>query len=141
FQLKPVMFRYKEQIDPDRTPQFGLIAEEVGKVNPNLVVRDKEGKPYSVHYDQVNAMLLNEFLRQHQRVENQLGTIRKLKSIVEEQATTIMQDRRDFEVTKMQQQNEIQILTAQLKDQAAQIQKVRAEIELSKSAPATVAMP
>src|SRR5205823_2081595 len=63
--LKPVTFRYKQQIDPKGVPQFGLVAEEVEKVNPDLVVRDKEGKPYSVRYDQVNAMLLNEFLKEH----------------------------------------------------------------------------
>ena len=59
--LKPVAFRYKKEIDPAGTSQLGLVAEEVEKVNPDLVVRDKEGKPYSVRYDQVNAMLLNEF--------------------------------------------------------------------------------
>ena len=63
FSLEPVSFRYKKEIDPARISQFGLVAEEVEKVNPDLVVRDKEGKPYSVRYDQVNAMLLNEFLK------------------------------------------------------------------------------
>jgi Chaperone of endosialidase len=67
--LKPVTFRYKKDLDPDKIPQFGLIAEEVAKVNPDLVVRDKNGKPYSVRYDQVNAMLLNEFLKEHQKVQ------------------------------------------------------------------------
>ena len=65
FALKPVAFRYKKDIDPAGTPQLGLVAEDVDKVNPDLVVRDKEGKPYSVRYDQVNAMLLNEFLKEH----------------------------------------------------------------------------
>ena len=64
--LKPVTFRYKKEIDAQQVPQFGLVAEDVEKVNPDLVVRDKEGKPYSVRYDQVNAMLLNEFLKEHQ---------------------------------------------------------------------------
>src|SRR5262249_26574486 len=76
--LNPVTFRYKKDIDPEGTEQFGLVAEEVDKVNPDLVVRDKEGKPYSVRYDQVNAMLLNEFLKEHRELE-------KLKSIVAEQ--------------------------------------------------------
>ena len=67
FALKPVAFRYKKEIDADRIPQFGLVAEEVEKVNPDLIVRDKEGRPYSVRYDQVNAMLLNEFLKEHQK--------------------------------------------------------------------------
>src|SRR6266403_677956 len=87
FSLKPVTFHYKKQIDPAGTPQLGLVAEEVEKVNPDLVVRDKEGKPYSVRYDQVNAMLLNEFLKEHRKVaeqaceiEQQRATITELKS-------------------------------------------------------------
>jgi len=71
--LKPVTFHYKT--DSKETPQFGLIAEEVAEVNPDLVVRDKEGKPYSVRYDQVNAMLLNEFLKEHKTVQEQGATI------------------------------------------------------------------
>jgi hypothetical protein len=67
--LKPVTFRYKNEIDPDGIPQFGLVAEQVEKINPDLVVRDQEGKPYSVRYDQVNAMLLNEFLKEHRTVQ------------------------------------------------------------------------
>jgi hypothetical protein len=69
--LKPVTFRYKKEVDPNNMPQFGLIAEDVEKVNPDLVVRDNEGKPYSVRYEQVNAMLLNEFLKEHRKVEEQ----------------------------------------------------------------------
>ena len=68
FALKPVTFHYKKDIDPEGTSQFGLVAEDVFKVNPDLVVRDKEGKPYSVRYEQVNAMLLNEFLKEHRKV-------------------------------------------------------------------------
>ena len=67
--LKPVTFRYKKEIDADRTPQFGLIAEDVEKVNPALVARDDQGKPYTVRYEAVNAMLLNEFLKEHSKVE------------------------------------------------------------------------
>jgi Chaperone of endosialidase len=67
--LKPVTFRYKEEIDPDGIPQFGLVAEEVEKVNPDLITRDEEGKPTTVRYDAVNAMLLNEFLKEHRKVE------------------------------------------------------------------------
>jgi trimeric autotransporter adhesin len=81
--LNPVTFRYKEQMDPDRIPQFGLIAEDVEKVNPDLVVRDKDGKAYSVRYEQVNAMLLNEFLKEHKTVEEQGGTIARLEKQVE----------------------------------------------------------
>ncbi len=76
--LRPVTFRYKKEIDPAGTSQFGLIAEEVEKVNPDLVVRDKEGKPYTVRYDQVNAMLLNEFLKEHRRVEKLEATVADL---------------------------------------------------------------
>jgi hypothetical protein len=76
--LKPVTFRYKKEIDPAGTSQFGLVAEDVEKVNPDLVVRDKEGKPYSVRYEQVNAMLLNEFLKEHRRVEQLEKQIERL---------------------------------------------------------------
>ena len=69
FALQPVTFRYKKEIDPQGIPQFGLIAEEVEKVNPDLVVRDKEGKVNTVRYEQINAMLLNEFLKEHKKVE------------------------------------------------------------------------
>ena len=69
FGLKPVTFRYKKEIDPAGLSQFGLVAEEVEKVNPDLVVRDKEGKAHSVRYEAVNAMLLNEFLKEHRKVE------------------------------------------------------------------------
>jgi hypothetical protein len=122
--LKPVTFRYKKQFDPVGKSQFGLVAEDVEKVNPDLVVRDKEGKPYSVRYDAVNAMLLNEFLKEHKTVL--------------EQGATIAQQRRAFEAAIAQQQKEIEALTATVKEQAAQIQKVSAQLELSKSAPQTV---
>jgi trimeric autotransporter adhesin len=69
FALNPVTFRYKKEIDSAGTSQFGLVAEDVEKVNPDLVVRDKDGKPYSVRYEAVNAMLLNEFLKEHRKVE------------------------------------------------------------------------
>src|SRR6266516_5015545 len=77
--LKPVTFRYKQEIDSKSIRQYGLIAEEVEKVDPDLVGRDKEGKPYSVRYDQVNAMLLNEFLKAHGKMEQQEATIAELK--------------------------------------------------------------
>jgi Chaperone of endosialidase len=100
FALNPVTFRYKNQIDPKATQQFGLVAEEVEKVNPDLVVRDKGGKPYSVRYDQVNAMLLNEFLKEHKTVE--------------EQGATITQQRKDFEAALARQQKQIEALTTGL---------------------------
>ena len=73
FVLEPVTFRYKKEIDPANTRQFGLVAEQVEKVDPDLVVHDKEGKPYTVRYDAVNAMLLNEFLKEHRRGEESGG--------------------------------------------------------------------
>jgi hypothetical protein len=82
FALTPVSFRYKKEIDPAQIPQLGLVAEEVEKVNPDLVVRDKEGKPYSVRYDQVNAMLLNEFLKEHKAFLEEHRTVEELKKQV-----------------------------------------------------------
>src|SRR4029077_12174766 len=83
--LKPVTFRYKQEIDPKRIQQFGLIAEEVEKVDPDLVGRDEKGKVYNVRYDAVNAMLLNEFLKEHGKVQDLEATITQLKSMVEKQ--------------------------------------------------------
>ena len=84
YRLKPVTFHYKEEIDRGSTQQLGLVAEEVALVNPNLVIRDKEGKPYSVRYDQVNAMLLNEFLKELARLSkgNSRCQINKKRSML-----------------------------------------------------------
>jgi hypothetical protein len=84
FALKPVTFRYKKEIDPAGTSQFGLVAEEVDQVNPDLVVRDKDGKPYSVRYEAVNAMLLNEFLKEHRTVQEQGAMIARQQKQIEE---------------------------------------------------------
>jgi uncharacterized coiled-coil protein SlyX len=129
--LKPVTFHYKS--DKKDTPQFGLIAEEVAEVNPDLVARDNNGEVYTVRYDQINAMLLNEFLKEYKRVEAQQATIADLKSTV------------------TQQQKGMEVLTAQLEEQAAQIQKVSAQLaaaspsrggrEMSESAPQIVFNP
>jgi Chaperone of endosialidase len=116
--LKPVTFHYKR--DNTGTPQFGLIAEDVAKVNPDLVVRDKNGEIYTVRYDAVNAMLLNEFLKEHKKVQQQQANIAELK------------------LTVARQQKEMEVFTAQLKEQAAQIQNVSARIEAGKSAPQLV---
>src|SRR5207253_7257533 len=112
--LKPVAFRYKKEIDPAGTSQFGLVAEDVEQVNPELVARDANGKPYTVRYEAVNAMLLNEFLEEHRKNEEQQATIAQLKSGME-------------------------ALTATVKEQAAQVQKVSAQLEASKPAPQVVA--
>jgi hypothetical protein len=87
--LQPVTFHYKKEIDPVGRSQFGLVAEDVEKVNPDLVVRDKEGKPYSVRYDQVNAMLLNEFIKEHRKVEELEATVAQLATRLEEQDAKI----------------------------------------------------
>jgi Chaperone of endosialidase len=81
--LKPVTFHYKEEVDPDRAPQFGLVAEDVEKVDPELVVHDEQGKPFTVHYEAVNAMLLNEFLKEHRKVEELEKQIKALTAIVQ----------------------------------------------------------
>jgi hypothetical protein len=114
--LKPVTFRYKKGIDPQGIPQFGLVAEDVEAVNPDLVVRDKEGKVNTVRYEAVNAMLLNEFLKEHRKVEEQTRRI-------QEQETTITQLKKEMET-----------VVAHLKDQDSKIQKVSDRIELSESA-------
>jgi endosialidase-like protein len=129
--LKPVTFRYKKEIDPKGIPQFGLVAEEVEKVNPNLVSRDRDGKPYTVRYEAVNAMLLNEFLKEHR-------TVQELKSTVATHEATISQQKREFQAIAIQQQKEIEALTANLKEQASQIQKVSAQLELQKTSAQTV---
>jgi trimeric autotransporter adhesin len=76
--LKPVTFRYKHDLDPEGVPQFGLVAEEVEKVNPDLVARDEQGKPFTVRYEAVNTMLLNEFLKEHKKVEDLDATVASL---------------------------------------------------------------
>jgi Chaperone of endosialidase len=81
--LKPVSFRYKEELDPDKIPQFGLVAEDVEKVNPDLVVRDEDGKVMTVRYDAVNAMLLNEFLKAHRKLQEQQITIERQQKQIE----------------------------------------------------------
>ena len=111
FSLRPVSFHYKG--DETNLPCFGLIAEEVAKVDPDLIILDKEGKPLSVRYEQINGMLLNEFLKEHKKVETQQASISELKS-------------------------EMQTMVAQLKEQAAQIQKVSAQLQVSKPAPQVV---
>src|SRR5437764_2224658 len=197
--LKPVTFRYKS--DAKDTPQFGSIAEEGDQVNPDLAVHDKNGEILSVHYDQINAMLLNEFLKEHRKVQEQEATIGRLGTAaakqdattaelkstvvqqqkgmealtaqlkdqaaqiekvsaqtvrydqvnamllneflkehkkVEEQQSTITQLKNNFQVASAEQQKEIELLTAQVKEQAAQIQKVSAQIEVSRSTPQVV---
>jgi len=87
--LQPVTFRYKQELDPNGIPQFGLIAEQVDKVNPDLVVRGEDGKVMTVRYEAVNAMLLNEFLKEHQKVEEQGATIARQQKQIEALTATV----------------------------------------------------
>jgi hypothetical protein len=114
YQLKPVTFRYKKEINRTQAVSFGLIAEEVAEVNPDLIVRDNAGKPETVRYDQVNAMLLNEFLKEHRKNE--------------EQEATITQLRKELQATAAHQQKQIEALTTGLR-------KVNARLEMSRPAP------
>jgi len=123
FALKPVTFHYKKGIDPQGIPQFGLVAEDVEAVNSDLVVRDKEGKPYSVRYEAVNAMLLNEFLKEHRTVQELKSTAAKQEANAAKQEAIIAQ-----------QQKQIEALTAGL-------QKVSAQLETSEPAPHVVNNP
>ena len=100
YALKPVTFHYKKELDPAGIAQFGLVAEEVEKVNRELVVRDKEGKPYSVRYDQVNAMLLNEFLKEHGKMQEQEATIAKLEKQIEKLAAGLQKVSDQLELSK-----------------------------------------
>jgi len=109
-ELRPVVFRYKKEIDPARRLEFGLVAEDVEKINPELIVRDKQGRAYTVRYDGVNAMLLNEFLKEHKAFTAEQHNVKKLEATVE------------------QQQKQIETLTAV-------VQKVSAQLEMSKAAP------
>jgi len=120
--LKPVTFHYNNR-DSQKGQEldYGLIAEEVAKVNPDWATYEASGEPLSVRYNEINVMLLNEFIKEHKKVEEQQASIAGLKSTV------------------ALQQKEMQVLTTQLKEQAAQIQKVSARIEASKPAPRTVA--
>jgi hypothetical protein len=107
YALKPVTFKYNS--DKQGRKQFGLIAEDVAEVSPDLALRDNNGDIASVRYEQIDAMLLNEFLKEHKKVQN-------------------------LEATVAQQQKGMEVLTAQLKEQAAQIQKVSAQVEMNKPA-------
>ncbi len=129
--LQPVTFRYKHELDPDGIPQFGLVAEQVAKVNPNLVARDDQGKPYTVRYEAVNAMLLNEFLKEHRKVE-------ALEATIAAQQKGFELQQKQSQASVAQQHEEIEALTAALKEQAAQIQKVNARLAADKSGPRVV---
>ena len=121
FALTPVTFRYKKDMDPSGTQQYGLIAEDVAKVNPDLVVNDQQGKPATLRFLNIQAMMLNEFLKEHKKIEEQQATIAQLK--------------KDLLATSAQQQEEIKALTATLKEQAKQIERVNALVTVTRPAP------
>src|SRR4029077_2294994 len=120
FSLRPVTFHYKKEIDPASRSQFGLVAEDVESVHPDLVVRDKEGKAYSVRYDAVNAMLLNEFLKEHRKVQDQDCRIQEQEATIGELKKAIAR------------------LTARDEEQVAQIERVSAQVRATKFAKARI---
>ena len=132
FALKPVTFRYKKHIDPMQALSFGLIAEEVAKINPELITRGKDDKPETVRYEAVNAMLLNEFLKEHRKIEEQQAAIVELKSVVAQQ-------QKEFRAAMVKQQKEMENVIARLKQQEAKIQRVNDTIELTEAAPRVMA--
>jgi trimeric autotransporter adhesin len=119
YRLKPVTYRYKKEIDRTQGLDYGLIAEDVAEIDPNLAVRGREGQIESVRYNAINAMLLNEFLKEHRKVQ--------------ELEATVTQQQKDFQTTVAQ-------LTTRLEEQVSQIQKVSAQLELSKPVPRTAAV-
>ncbi len=131
-ELRPVTFHYKS--DAKGTPQFGLIAEEVAKVSPALVLPDKEGKPYTVRYDAVNAMLLNEFLKEHRKVEQQAREMQEQQATIAE----LKSDAVKQEATIGQLKKEMESVVACLKEHDSSIQKVSAQIEVGEPFARTV---
>ncbi len=136
--LRPVTFRYKPELDKAGMPQYGLVAEEVAEVNPDLIVRDEKGEIYTVRYEAVNAMLLNEFLKEHRKVEQQGRKMQEQEASITQLRSTMAQQQKESQWITARQQKEIQALTASLKEQASQIQKVSTQIEMSRPAPQTV---
>ncbi len=148
--LKPVTFRYKKEFDPRRIPQFGLVAEEVEKVDPNLVKRDRDGKLQTVRYETVNAMLLNEFLKEHRKVEEQGCAIQEqkdkidqLKAAMVKQEATIVQQQKDFQSAIVRQRQRFELTLAEQEKKIAALtsglQKLSAQIRLVKPAPQVAA--
>jgi uncharacterized coiled-coil protein SlyX len=130
--LQPVTFRYKHELDPDGTPQFGLVAEEVERVNPDLVVRGADGKVMTVRYEAVNAMLLNEFLKEHKKVAQQERKVQEQEATINQLKSIVAQQQKEFQTAAAHQQEQIEALTAGL-------QKVSSRLELNKPSPRRVA--
>jgi septal ring factor EnvC (AmiA/AmiB activator) len=127
--MRPVTFHYKT--DSKGIPQFGLIAEEVAKLNPALVLPDKEGKPYTVRYDAVNAMLLNEFLKEHRKVEEQGREIHGQQATISELESTVSHQQNSFQSKFAEQEKQIAAL-------ASELQRVGAQVEANKPSPKVV---
>jgi uncharacterized coiled-coil protein SlyX len=125
--LRPVTFHYKPELDTTGIPQFGLVAEEVANVNPDLVTRDRDGKLQTVRYEAVNVMLLNEFLKEHRKVEEQACEIQEQRVTINKLSSAVAQ-----------QQEEMKAFAATLKEQASQIQRVSAQVEVNRPASQTV---
>ena len=130
YMLNPVTYRFKKDVDPSQSLDYGLIAEEVAKVDPNLAIRDGNGKIESVRYNAINAMLLNEFLKEHTKVAEQQAKLEQQQATIAELKSAVAQHVKATEV-----------ITARLNEQAAQIQKVSAQLEATKPAPQLVNNP
>jgi hypothetical protein len=128
FALKPVTFRYKEDVDRSQALSFGLIAEDVAEVSPELITRDEKGKPQTVRYEAVNAMLLNEFLKEHRKMEQQAREVREDKTMIAELKSTIAQQKIEF-------QSAIAALSARMKEQDAKLQRVSTRNDLNGATP------
>jgi hypothetical protein len=128
YRLKPVTYRYKKDVDRTQSLDYGLIAEDVATVDPNLAVRDGKGQIESVRYTAVNAMLLNEFLKEHRKVQEQQATIADLKSAVAKQEAAIAQQQKSF----ANQERQIEAV-------ASAVQKVSAQIGMARPAPQVAA--
>jgi len=130
YALKPVTFKYNG--DKKGVTQFGLIAEDVAAVDPALVLRDKTGHPETIRYEQINAMLLNEFLKEHKKVEQQQSQIEKQQATIADLQVTVAEQRKSFQLRLAEQQKQIEALTSGL-------QRVSAQLELNRAKPQSVA--
>ena len=142
FALKPVTYRYKKAIDKSQALDYGLIAEEVAKVDPNLTVRDGKGRIESVRYNAINAMLLNEFIKEHKSVEAQQSKIDQQQATISELESTVARQRKDFDAVVTEQKRGFQATFAKQEEQiralTSGLQKVTAQIEANKPRPQVV---
>ena len=137
YRLKPVTYRYNKDIDPSQSLDYGLVAEDVAKVDPKLAIRDGKGQIESVRYAAISAMLLNEFLKEHKKVEAQQSKIDQQQATISELKITVARQRKDFDAVVTEQQRRFQATLAKQEDQAlaSGLQKVTAQIGASRPAP------